>query len=367
MTSANADLFAAGDQLFDLTHQLINIASVSRGESEVQRFIEGLIPQAFQQIYNNDTVVVWVRDNTRPIDVLLAGHTDTVPIANNVPATVTDDVIVGRGAADMKGGLAVQIQLARSVASGALETQANVGLLIFGREELSANDSALVPALSQCTELHRTGIAILLEPTANVVELGCQGNLNIDVDFHGVAAHTARPWVGHNAVHQAVISSQEVAGAKPQESVVDGLVYKEVASITKLTGGNARNVIPDSAHLELNVRYSPARTADEAAEFWLGQFRDANCTVRVVGNAAGSLPFANNPAIRQLIAASQSAPQPKQAWTNVADFTEIGVAAANFGPGDPKFAHKDDEQIRRVDLTNNFNVLAKFLADFVPS
>lgn len=361
----------ARSQLFDITRALIDIPSVSEDETVLLDHVKESLPTSFHAVYDEDSVALFAQEPKRSIDVLLVGHTDTVPIADNVPAVVSNNVsagreLVGRGASDMKGGLAVMLCLAKALDSSELQSQINVGLLFFGREELPATRSALVPALKNCTSLQSAGFAILLEPTTNSVELGCQGNLNIDVSFNGLAAHSARPWLGDNAIHKAIGALAEIASASPNDVDIDGLVYREVASVTNISGGHARNVIPDNAKAQINVRYSPSLSASKAADIWTQRFADSGATITVAGNAPGALPNRQHQGVQMLIALSNQHPTPKQAWTNVADFAAIGVPAVNFGPGDPALAHCDNEAISENALIANFDVLSTFLAKYAP-
>ena len=196
--------------------------------------------------------------------VLLAGHVDTVPIARSAPGRREGGTIHGRGAADMKAGLAVLLEIAEASAGGGLRSDLDVGLVCFGREELPFGESALMPLFDRRPEVREATLAIVMEPTDNALELGCLGNLTATVTFEGESAHTARPWLGSNAIHAAIAALAPVADLPVRDVEVGGLVYREVASVTAIEGGIATNVVPARATASVNVRYAPTQTPEEA-------------------------------------------------------------------------------------------------------
>ena len=221
-----------------------------------------------------------------------------------------------------------------------------MGLLFFGREELPFAESALVPLFDRRPEIAGSALAIVFEPTANRLELGCLGNLNATVVFEGEAAHTARPWLGRNAIHAAIAALAPVTDLPIRDVEVDGLTYREVASVTTIQGGVATNVVPDRATAQVNFRYAPTHTPAEAERRLRELLGHPSATVEIVGNAPPGLVPSGNPLVERLRAAGDLAVGPKQAWTPVAEFGLVGVDAVNFGPGDPQYAHRDDEQRR---------------------
>jgi succinyl-diaminopimelate desuccinylase len=261
----------------------------------------------------------------------------------------------------MKGGLAVMLEVAGAVASGGLAGDLDLAFLFSGREELPFAESALLPFLERTPALHGAALAIVLEPTANRLELGCLGNLTARVTFEGEAAHTARPWLGRNALHDAVTALAPLADLPVREVAIDGLVYREVVSVTTLTGGTATNVVPDRAVATVNLRYAPTHTADEA-ERRLGELLGRpGASIEVLGNAPpGPVPSAN-PLVERLRAAGGLEVAPKQAWTPVAELALVGIDAVNFGPGDPQYAHRDDEHVEVADLVRSLDVLRAFV------
>ena len=252
-------------------------------------------------------------------------------------------------------------KLADAVAGDGLGSDLDVALLWFGREELPFAESALVPLFERRPAIADPALAIVLEPTANRLELGCLGNLNATVTFEGEAAHTARPWLGRNAIHAAIAALAPVADLPVRDVEVDGLTYREVASVTTIEGGMARNVVPDHVSAHVNFRYAPSHTPADAERRLRDLLGHPAATVEIVGNAPAGRVSAGNPLAERLRAAGDLAVGPKQAWTPVAEFGLIGVDAVNFGPGDPQYAHRDDEQIEVVALVRSYEVLRAFL------
>jgi succinyl-diaminopimelate desuccinylase len=292
--------------------------------------------------------------------VLLAGHLDTVPLSGAGRGSINGDVVHGRGAADMKGGLAVMLALAEDGARGA---GVDVGYLFFGREEVPIAESALVPALDRVPSLRETALAVVLEPTSNTLEVGCNGNLQAVVRFRGRAAHSARPWHGENAIHAAIRALVPISEQPVRDVDVDGLVFREVVSVTTISGGVAGNVIPDLAEAHVNMRYAPNRLPAEA-EAWLDRLlddREAEC--EILSNAPPGPVCLGNPLVERLRASAALEVRPKQAWTPVAEFGIAGIDAVNLGPGDPRYAHSDDEQVSATALARTYDIVSAFLVE----
>lgn len=296
--------------------------------------------------------------------VVLAGHVDTVPAGSSAPPGRADETIVGRGSADMKAGLAVMLELAATLGSAQREDlPVDVGYCFFGREELPISQSALLPFLRATPIVERIDLAVVLEPTGNALEVGCLGNLNADVIFRGKSAHSARPWHGENAAHAAIHGLREIAAAPTREVDLDGLTYREVVNVTKISGGDARNVLPDEVRASVNFRYAPDRTAEEAELQLRRWIVSAAAEIDVIANApAGPVPEGNALAA-SLRAAGDLDRRAKQAWTPVAEFGLVAVDAVNFGPGDPALAHSDDELVEVADIVRCYDVLHRFLAE----
>jgi succinyl-diaminopimelate desuccinylase len=365
--SVPADEIDAGldERLAAATLDLVNIPSVSGDEVAILDAIGAALPEGFDVVDREDAVLFAVPSTRRdraPF-VVLAGHVDTVPHHGNFPGTRDDGTVVGRGVADMKGALAVMLETATWLAAHPGASDLDVGLLFFGREELPITQSALLPLLERCALTRSIDLAVVMEPTANAIHLGCLGNLNATIVFHGRAAHTARPWFGHNAIHTAIGALAPIADLSPRDVEIDGLVFREVLSVTAIEGGIAGNVVPDRVEARVNFRYAPTRTPAEAEARLRELISFGETELTVVGNAPpGPLP-SGNPLVERLRAAGGLDVAPKQAWTSVAEFGMVGVDAVNFGPGDPQYAHRDDERVTIEALVRSCQVLRGFLAE----
>jgi succinyl-diaminopimelate desuccinylase len=350
------------ERLAARTEALVAIRSESREEAAMLETVRAQLPGILTVVDDEDAVLLALpaRRPGAPL-IVLAGQVHTVPFGGSAPGRREGGTIHGRGAADMKGGIAVLLEVAVALADGRLRSEADVGFLCFGREELPFAESALIPLFARRPEIRDTALAIVLEPTDNALELGCLGNLNATVRFEGDAAHTARPWLGRNAIHAAVAALGPVADLAVRDVDVGGLTYREVASITWIEGGIATNVVPPRAAAHVNLRYAPTRTPEEA-ERYLGELlTHPSATVAIDGNAPPGKVPEGNPLVDRLRAAGDLAVGPKQAWTPVADFGLIGVDAVNFGPGDPQYAHRDDERVEVDALVRSHDVLCAFL------
>ena len=351
------------ERLLRRTLELVDLPSESRSEAAILDRLSELMPEgAFELADAGDATRFFLPAARRPAVplVVFAGHVDTVPAHGNIPGRREADTVIGRGASDMKGALAVMVELAQGVAadgSGDLD----VGLLFFGREELPMTESALLPFFERCPAVRDIALAIVMEPTANRIEIGCMGNLNARVEVLGRTAHSARPWLGDNAIHAAIASLSTVADRPVRDVEIDGLVYREVVSVTTIGGGLATNVIPDRVEAAVNLRYAPNRTREDA-EAELRELLDERASIEIVSNAPPGPVTAGNALVDRLRASGDLEIGPKQAWTPVAEFAMAGVDAVNFGPGDPRYAHRDDERVEADALRRSFEVLRAFLA-----
>ena len=291
--------------------------------------------------------------------VVLAGHLDTVPAQGNLPGRLDDGIVHGLGASDMKAGLAVMIELARADAKSDLD----VAFLFFAREELAAGESSLPAFFAACETVHDAELVVVLEPTDNQIHAGCLGSVNAHVRFGGVSAHSARPWLGRNAIHDAIRSLADVAALEPLDVEVEGLVFREVVSVVRIGGGIAHNVVPAEATVDLNYRYAPNRTPASAEE----RLRElvGGGEILSLANSPPAHVVVDTPLLRRLRAAGGFAVGPKQAWTPVAEFASQGLDAVNLGPGATRYAHARDEQVAVAELVRTYEALTRFLGGSV--
>jgi succinyl-diaminopimelate desuccinylase len=336
------------------TLDLVNIPSESRSEAELYRYVEGAVP--LEQAYSDGESVLFAKRSDKPL-VLLAGHTDTVPAQGNLPGRIEDGAVVGLGASDMKGGLAVMIELGRWAEE--TELAYDLALLFFPREELGPAENPLPGVFERTGLVDEAQLVICLEPTDNTLQLGCLGNLNARAVFEGKSAHSARPWLGINAIKLAFDGLHQVLETEPRDVDIDGLIFREVISVTQLNAGIAANVIPARAEAILNFRYAPDRTPESAVE----RMRElVGSDVEILANSPPAHVASRSPLVEQLRAVGGFEVQPKQAWTNVADFAARGLDAINLGPGGTRYAHAVDERVQISELERTYDALQRFLA-----
>ena len=332
------------DTAIDLTRTICDIPSVSDDETPLADAIfeaVSALPHLEVERFG-DTIVARTRLG-RAQRVAIAGHIDTVPINGNVP---TRDIEIdgepflwGRGTVDMKAGVAVQLKLAHDLVA----PRADITWMWYDHEEVDADRNGLTRLASERPDLFAADFAILGEPSNGQVEGGCNGNLRVLVRTEGVRAHSARAWIGENAIHKAAPVLARLAEYRPRDLEVDGLVYREGLNAVKISGGIAGNVIPDACVIEVNYRFAPSRDAAEAERHVRDVF--AGFDVEVVDIAAGARPGLDAPLAQEFVAAVGAEPRPKYGWTDVARFSSMGVPAVNYGPGDPHLAHHDEERV----------------------
>jgi succinyl-diaminopimelate desuccinylase len=344
--------------LADRTLDLVNIPSESGDEARLYRYIASLSP--LETAYDDGESVIFAKRSGKPL-VLLAGHTDTVPAQGNLPGRLEDGAVVGLGASDMKGGLAVMLELA--LWANRADLAYDVAFLFFPREELGPAVNPLPGVFERAPIVDEAQLVICLEPTDNTLQLGCLGNLNARVAFHGRAAHSARPWLGENAIALALEGLRPVLESTPRDAEIGGLVFREVMSVTQLHAGIATNVIPALAEANVNFRYPPDRTPEEAEVFITGLLPGA----AIVSHSPPAHVAAESRLVDELRAAGAFELQPKQAWTNVADFAARGLDAVNLGPGGTRYAHAADERVEIAELERTFAALQRFLLGTVPA
>ena len=333
-----------------ITQQLCDIESVSGNEAPVADAIVEALKGAGHLTIERDGDLVIARTNLgREKRVVIAGHIDTVPLNNNLPTRFETEGDVeylwGRGTVDMKAGVAVQLKLALELTEPAID----ITWLWYDHEEVSEHLNGLNRLSKNRPELLQGDFAILGEPTNSEIEGGCNGNARIEVRTFGLRAHSARSWVGHNAIHDAAGILNRLVNYVPREVEVDGLVYREGLNAVGISGGIAGNVIPDEAMVHINYRFAPSRSGEEAIAHLRELFEGYDVTV--VDLAAGARPGLDAPLAQNFVAAVGGVPKPKYGWTDVARFSALGVPAVNYGPGDPLKAHADDERVAVEQIT----------------
>jgi succinyl-diaminopimelate desuccinylase len=329
----------------------------------VQARLAGLprLPAAARRY--GDSIVVPVTRGTGGPRVALAGHLDTVRTENG-PARVDGDRLYGAGASDMKSGLACMIALAETLDLSRLGC--DLTLVFYAREEGPYAENELGPVLEQDAELAKVDLAVCLEPSDNKLHLGCMGSIHATVTFEGRTAHSARPWEGESAITKAAGFLAEVGALARRESVIDGLTYRNVTTITQARdGGRGRNVVPDRFVLNLNHRFAPDRALDEAAAYVRSLVGD-RARVELTDLSPAAPPSANHPLVQSLVAAGVRGIEPKRAWTDVARFAALGVAAVNFGPGENAQAHQKNESTSLELVHEGLGILAQWLTSLHP-
>jgi len=344
------------DRLARRTLELVDIPSESLQEAAVRDHVRSLVPLPYRAVFEGDEAFLWARERRAGAPLLvLAGHYDTVPAQGNVPGRIEDGAVHGCGASDMKGGVAVAVELVRELAARD-PGPVDVALLLFGREELPPQHNPLPAMFDASPLIHEADLAILVEPTDLTIQAGCVGTLTARVTFHGISGHSARPWLAENAIHRAIEGLARAASYERREAVVGGLPFYEVVSVTRLDGGVADNVVPDRATATLNVRYPPDRSPTDAEEL-VRTLVPTDATVEIVGNSPPADVVVDAPLVQALRDVGGIPIEPKQAWTNVADFTARGIPAVNFGPGATRFAHARDELVQIAALERAYLAL----------
>ena len=339
MTTPILDLTA---DAVTLTTQLVDIESVSHNEQAIADAVEAaLTPLDHLEVSRLGNTVVARTDLARGERVVIAGHLDTVPLNHNLPARLDAQagILHGLGTCDMKGGDAVMLRIAATVP----EPNRDVTFVFYEGEEIEGEFNGLHLLGQSEPHLLDADFAILMEPSNAVVEAGCQGTLRVEVRTTGERAHSARSWKGVNAIHRVGEVLDRLNRYEPRRPVIDGLEYHEGLNAVGIHGGVAGNVIPDECVVEVNYRFAPDRSEAEAQEFVREFF--AGFDLAVTDSAPGALPGLDVPAAKAFVEAVGGEVNPKFGWTDVSRFTALGVPAVNFGPGDPMFAHKQDEHV----------------------
>ncbi|ROQ96022.1 succinyldiaminopimelate desuccinylase [Streptomyces sp. 2132.2] len=328
----------------ELTARLVDIPSVSGDEKVLADLVEHALralPHLTVDRYGNNVVA---RTHLgRAERVVLAGHLDTVPIAGNVPSRLDEnDVLWGCGTTDMKSGVAVQLRIAATVP----EPNRDLTFVFYDQEEVAADLNGLGKVAEAHPDWLTGDFAVLLEPSNAEVEGGCQGTLRVLLRTSGERAHSARSWMGSNAIHAAAPILAKLAAYEPRRPVIDGLEYHEGLNAVRIEGGVANNVIPDACTVTVNFRFAPDRSMDEAIAHVREVFADCGVDEFVIDDfSGGALPGLSHPAAAAFMAAVGGRAMPKFGWTDVSRFSALGVPAVNYGPGDALLAHKVDEHV----------------------
>jgi succinyl-diaminopimelate desuccinylase len=350
----NLDL--AGDPV-ELTAALVDIPSVSADEATIADAVEdALRTQApHLEVVRSGNTVLARSSLGRASRVVMAGHLDTVPVNDNLPLRRADGVLHGLGTVDMKGGDAVMLHLAATLPA----PRHDVTFVFYDCEEIEADRNGLGRVERELPEWLAGDLAVVCEPSNAVVEAGCQGTMRIDVRTTGRRAHTARAWMGENAIHALHDALAVLASYEARKVDIDGCLYREGLQAVGIAGGVSGNVVPDAAVLTVNHRFAPDRTPADAEAHLRTVF--AGFDVTVTDAAPGALPGLSAPAAAELVTAAGGTPLAKLGWTDVARFAALGMPAVNFGPGDPTLAHTQQENVPIADITRCAKVLTDFL------
>lgn len=348
---ARSDLLARTAELIAIPSESHHEAALAdHVEDELRRDATGL---ELTRIGNN----LVARTNAgRDQRIVLGGHLDTVPANENLTARFEGDRLFGLGAADMKGGLAVLVELAGRAA----DSRFDVTLIFYDGEEVAEEFNGLARLFAEAPELVAGDLAILLEPTGGWVEAGCQGTVHLQATFDGERAHSARPWMGTNAIHRAAATLVRLAEHEADTVSVDGLEYRESLLAVRIDGGVANNVVPDSCSVIVNRRFAPKYSIEEARIQTEALLADAD-HIEVLDASPAAPPNLMNPLVAEFIGTLDLAVRPKLGWTDVARFADHGIAALNFGAGDPEIAHTQGEFVTRQAVDGCYAVLAQFL------
>ncbi|BDB44409.1 MULTISPECIES: succinyl-diaminopimelate desuccinylase [Mycobacterium] len=343
----------------ELTAALVDIPSESRHEARIADEVEAALraQTAGFEIVRNGNAVLARTALGRPSRVLLAGHLDTVPAADNLPSRLLGDQLHGCGTSDMKSGDAVFLHLAATVAEPAYD----ITLVMYDCEEIDSAANGLGRLERELPDWLTADVAVLGEPTGGFVEAGCQGTLRVVVSANGTRAHSARSWLGDNAIHKLGAVLDRLAGYRARSVDIDGCVYREGLSAVRIDGGIAGNVIPDAASVTVNFRFAPDRSADAALAHVHEVLDGLDVDIALTDSAAGALPGLSAPAAAGLVEAAGGQVRAKYGWTDVSRFAARGIPALNYGPGDPNLAHTRDEWVSVAQIKAATEMLRGYL------
>ena len=348
-----------GDPI-ELTAALVDMPSESGDEARIADEVEAALnaqTSGFEIVRNGNAVLARTQ-RQRPSRVLLAGHLDTVPVAGNLPSRLEGGELHGCGTVDMKSGDAVFLHLAATVA----EPVHDLTLVFYDCEEIDSAANGLGRIERELPDWLTADVAILGEPTAGYIEAGCQGTLRVVISAAGTRAHSARSWLGDNAIHKLGAVLDRLASYTARTVDIDGCAYREGLSAVRIDGGVAGNVIPDAASVTVNFRFAPDRSVPEALRHVHDVFDGLDVRIEQTDAAAGALPGLSQPAARALVEAAGGRVRAKYGWTDVARFAALGIPAVNFGPGDPNLAHRRDERVPIANVTAAVEMLRRYLS-----
>ncbi len=342
----------------DLTAALVDVQSVSGDEQRLADLVDdALRALPHLTVTRTGNNLIARTDLGRDRRVLLAGHLDTVPVADNLPSRREGDLLYGCGTSDMKSGDAVLLHLAATVADPTYD----LTFVLYDNEEVEASRNGLGTLVRDHRDLLEADLAILMEPTNGQVEAGCQGTLRVDIALTGRRAHSARSWLGVNAIHAATPVLQVLQDYRARDVDIDGCTYREGLQAVGISGGHAGNVVPDACTVTVNFRFAPDRSEDAALAHVREVFAgfDVTCT----DSSGGALPGLTQPATRHFVDAVGETPVAKYGWTDVARFSALGIPALNYGPGDPNLAHTREEHVDVRQVTLATAVLRSYLSE----
>lgn len=349
------------DQLAALTLELIRIESVTGDEKAIADFVESWLLKRVGEPHckrAGNSIIVALPDNGLPT-IGFFGHLDTVPGREDNPPRMDEHTLYGTGASDMKGALAVKMLLAANLVPQSLGVRPM--FVFYDAEEGPYLESGLIPLEEALGELLReVDFAICMEPTNGTLQMGCTGTLHATLHMDGKRAHTARPWQGDNAMHKAGPLLTELLHREPVDLHYGDLLFREVMSVTVASGPTARNVVPDRFDLNLNYRFSPSKTLEQAQQDVL-DWVDGRATVVFTDLCPSGEPCLDNPHFKRLLAQTGAPVEPKQAWTDVARLQVWGIDAINYGPGDGAQAHQKNEEAPIAPLVEAYEVLFTYL------
>jgi succinyl-diaminopimelate desuccinylase len=331
------DLTLPGDAL---TASLVDVPSPSGGEGRLADEIETALQNVpHLQVQRDGDAVLARTDLGRPQRVVIAGHLDTVPVADNLPSRRDGERLFGCGSSDMKSGVAVMLRVAAALA----EPRHDVNWLFYDNEETDASRNGLGRVARNAADWLKADLAVLMEPTGNRIEAGCQGTLRALVVATGRRAHSARSWLGDNAIHRAGEVLTRLASYEPRRVVIDGCEYREGLNAVRVEGGVSGNVVPDRCTITVNYRFAPDRDEQQALDHVREVLDPFECVV--TDSAPGAMPMLSESATADFVQTVGGEPVAKLGWTDVARFAQLGIPAVNFGPGDPNVAHTREEYV----------------------